>query len=94
MNPETNSQSRCAVDALFGVKFTPGWPGLRHAIIPGPDCYRCRNTGYHIMHGAPRRGDGLPIMDNPCQCGRDPIQYLHDEIARKFYSSPNIRDQV
>jgi hypothetical protein len=64
-------------------KFTPGWPGMRYDVIPGkPDCWECRNTGYVIMHGAPWRR-GVPRFDYPCECGRDPIQHLHDECVRK-----------
>lgn len=64
--------------------FTPGWPGMRFDVIPGKeDCRACRNTGYVIMHGAPRRRNNVPHFDHPCECGRDPIKWLHDECVRK-----------
>lgn len=67
------------------IPFTPGWPGMIYDVIPGKvDCPTCRNTGYRIMHGAPRNGrTGQPRYDYPCECGRDPIQFLHDECVRK-----------
>lgn len=74
------------------LPFTPGWPGMKYDVIPGrEDCETCRNTGYVIMHGAPRDGrTGMPRFDYPCECGRDPIKFLHDECVRKT-SSPNVR---
>lgn len=70
------------------IKFTPGWPGMRFDVIPGKeDCETCRNTGWTIVHGAPRRRDGQPRFDYPCDCGRDPIKWLHDECVRKTASA-------
>lgn len=67
------------------LPFTPGWPGMIYDVIPSrEDCEKCRNTGYRIMHGAPRDGrTGAPRFDYPCECGRDPIKFLHDECVRK-----------
>lgn len=67
------------------IPFEPGWKGMCYEVIPGQkDCEACRNTGYRIMHGAPRDGrTGMPRFDYPCECGRNPIEHLRAEVIRK-----------
>ncbi len=63
---------------------------MRYDVIPGKaDCHECRNTGYVVMHGAPRDGrTGMPRFDYPCECGRDPIKFLHEQCVRKTTLAP------
>lgn len=65
-------------------QFTPGWPGMKYDVIPAhSDCDTCRNTGYVISHGRPRDSrTGAPRFDYPCECGRDPIKFLHEQCLR------------
>jgi hypothetical protein len=91
---DANEHYKGAVAALSRLAGS-AWTARGYTTIPGPECRSCHNTGYTIMHGAPRSGrTGLPTMNNYCSdCGRDPIQFLHDEVIRKT-SSPNKADMT
>lgn len=81
-----------STDDLLGELTPVIWKGRRYFRIPGPDCDACGGTGWSVVHGAPLRGDGLPIMNGYCvACRRDPQQFLHDRITALVAakSSPN-----